>query len=79
MLSKEMLCFDLFLHRVLLFGPIITRMSNELEHARKARIVLGSSLDELFDPSLWSLFNPILKISLQISIPKAGTLPWFLY
>ena len=53
---------------------IFSRMSNELEHARKARIVLGSSLDELFDPSLWSLLNPILKPSLGISRPKTGKL-----
>ena len=49
-------------------------MSNELEHARTARIVLGSNLDELFNPSLWSLLNPILKPSLGISRPKTGKL-----
>ena len=37
------------------------RMSNELEHARKSRIVKGSRLDELFDPSLRFSIDPILK------------------
>ena len=37
------------------------RMSNELEHARKARILKGSRLDELFDPSLRSPIDPILR------------------